>query len=332
MGLAVLLIAFGAPETAYERVKFNLATPRTAESANGRWALQRSTKQAVLGYLGQMRPWSFKAAFIDSGMALQAPRALIAPTTLLLTVVSVLPYVTLWGLGISLSLLFSPLPFLLSIPSVGALLTGPFLMGLSVTVALALPMVAKRFRPSTHISTIGAATVVASSGILAFGLYIEGCMHMPADGFADPSASLWTLDFLGAQLSLPLVSFLLGLIAAGSVALDSTAQPMIQRSTAFTSSNLTVCLRNTADMNAGVTFWRNLIAGAFVLGMPNAVWDWDGLKSTAIAIAVVQFFIAGAVSAVWWAWEENVRRLDGRIMGLVDLSLLKKQASFFDTS
>jgi len=30
-------------------------------------------------------------------------------------------------------------------------------------------------------------------------------------------------------------------------------------------------------------------------------------------------------------WGENVRRWDGRVMGLVDLDMLKRNGSFFDT-
>jgi hypothetical protein len=36
------------------------------------------------------------------------------------------------------------------------------------------------------------------------------------------------------------------------------------------------------------------------------------------------------VGAAWWFWDEVFRRVDGRIMGCVDMSLLKRTGSFFD--
>ncbi|RYP09977.1 hypothetical protein DL765_008246 [Monosporascus sp. GIB2] len=159
----------------------------------------------------------------------------------------------------------------------------------------------------------------------------RGAMQMPADGSAPSTGSPWDARFLGGRVSFPVVSFLLAFLGAGSLVLDATVRPAIQRSTAFTSSSLLIALRNTADMQGGLACLRNLAAGIAILGLPNAVWTWDGLKSTAVGIGVAQIVVAGAVCFVWWYYDEYVRRLDGRLMGLVDLSVLQPQGSFFDT-
>ena len=124
---------------------------------------------------------------------------------------------------------------------------------------------------------------------------------------------------------------MLGLLATGVYVLDATARPLIRASTMFTSSNLGVALRNTTDMGAGVGFWRQLFAGIFVIAVPNAVWSWDGLRNLCMGIAVTQVIIAAILGSVWWLWEEHVRRWDGRVMRLVDLDMLKRTGSFFDT-
>jgi hypothetical protein len=331
LAVGIWLIVFGAPETAFQRVPFSVNTP-VQGVAQPSWSHSAITKEAVMEYLTKMKPWSYKVPFVDSSLILQAPRAMVAPTTLLLLTVSLLPHAALWGMASSLSLLFSVMPFMLPSNEIGTLLTGPFILASAVGIALATPYFTRRFTSKIHLGTISAATAVASIGLFAFGVYIQACMSAPASNPADAPSSIWDLDFLGSNLSFPVVSFLLGLLAAGSLALDATARPMIQRSCAFTSANLVVGVRNVADMSAGLTCLRNMITGAFILGIPNAVWIWEGLKSASVGMGIMQIFVAAAIGAVWWRWEENVRRLDGRVMGLVDLSALKQQGSFFDTT
>jgi hypothetical protein len=83
-------------------------------------------------------------------------------------------------------------------------------------------------------------------------------------------------------------------------------------------------------MNAGVACWRNLLSGVFVLGVPAAIFTWTGLEQTVIGLSLGQILAAAGVAGAWWFYDENIRRLDGRVMGLVDLSMLKQTGSFFD--
>lgn len=332
LSVSILLLVFGAPETTYDRAVSPDMLPPTLERSQSLWPNVTYTKEAALEYVFKMKPWSYQVDEINLPLILQAPRAMLAPTTGLLFAVTLLPYAGFWGLASSLSLLFSPLPFMLASSDLGALMTAPFLLGTPIAMALALPLFYKRFTQPLHLATLAAGTVLASIGTLGFGLYIAGSMQTPPtnNSAAAPLNTPWALGL--DRVSLPAASFLLGLLAAGSLVLDATVAPVIQRSTAFTSANLTAGLRNAADMHAGLTCLRNLVAGAFILGLPNAVFMWDGLRAAALGMGITQIIVAAAACGVYWYWDENVRRLDGRVMGLIDLSILKRTASFFDES
>ncbi|XXG99382.1 hypothetical protein Hte_005719 [Hypoxylon texense] len=338
LSVSILLLVFGAPETTYDRAVSPDAQPPTLERSQALWPNVTYTKEAAIEYLLKMMPWSYKADEIDMSLILQAPRAMLAPTTGLLFTVTLLPYAGFWGLASSLSLLFSPLPFMLASADLGALMTAPFLLGTPIVMALALPLFHRRFTQTIHLATLAAGTVLASIGMLGFGLYVAGSMEMPihsSSSSSSPSAAtpLTTPWDLGLdRVSLPVASFLLGLLAAGSLVLDATVRPAVQRSTAFTSASLAVGLRNTADMHAGLACLRGLAAGALVLALPDAVFAWDGLRTAALGMGAAQVAAAAAAGGVYWYWDENVRRLDGRVMGLIDLSILKRTASFFDES
>ena len=337
--IAVPLMALGAPETAFDRA-YNMAqTPATGASYVKSLPLApRTHLESFKDYVAKLKPVGYSSDRRDSTILLQVPRAFIAPTTLLLFLVSFLPAATLWGLSSSLSLLFSPMPFNLSTASLGLLTTGPFILGTAVTALFAL-------WPKWHITftatrsnsiALGAGSALAFVGLVTLGLHLASCMtpsppQTETETDTATMTSVYALRYLGDRVSLPVVSLLLGLAAAGVAALDSAARPLIRRSTAFTSSNLGVALRNTAHMDAGVGFWRTLAAGVFVVAMPNAVWDWQGLRATCIGVGTAQVVLAGIVAGVWWFWDESVRRMDGRVMRLVDLDMLKRTGSFFDT-
>lgn len=333
--MAVPAMALGAPETAFDRAYTIAETPATGTSyfkslppvPGGTFSLS-----SLKDYVAKLKPLSYVSDRRDSTFLLQAPRAFVAPTTLLIFLVSFLPSASLWGLSSSLSLLFSPMPFNLSTASLGALTTGPFILATATTAAFAL-------WPWWHITftvtrsntiAIAAGSGLAFTALLAFGLHLASCMTSLPEG-DDGTTSVYALHYLGSRVNLPVVSFLLGLLAAGIAVIDSTTRPLIRRSTAFTSSNLGVALRNTAHMDAGVGFWRTLAAGVFVIALPDAVWDWEGLKETCIGIGVTQVILGAAIAALWWFWDESIRRLDGRVMRLVDLEMLKRAGSFFDT-
>ena len=132
------------------------------------------------------------------------------------------------------------------------------------------------------------------------------------------------------QLSLPLLSFQLGALAGGLYVLDTITRPVLARSASFTSSSVAVAQRSIGDMHVGIVVLRNLTAGVFIMAMPSAVAHAAGLRAAVIGLNVTQILLTGAIIALWWFFDEVIWRVDGKVMGLVDLGLLKQSASFFD--
>ncbi|KAI1740796.1 hypothetical protein F4680DRAFT_86430 [Xylaria scruposa] len=323
------LLILGAPETAYKRSSFDEQdTFPMLTRSQSRLPTITFTIDAALRYLRAIRFQSFKATIVNRGLLLQAPRAAVAPSTILLFLVTLLPYVTLWGLTSSLSLLFTPPPFRLNESSIGLIFFAPFLLGTAAVVGIRFILRQRRFTRTIHLASLAVGAAFASIGILGFGLYIVGSAQRPGQG---DSMVIWNLAFTRNSISFPVISFVLGLLALGSATLDSTIQPVVQQSTAFTCANMNVALRNIADMHAGLTCLRNFVAGAFVLGLPTVVRTWDGLRGSAIGMGVVQIFITAVVAVICFDLGEYVRQLDGLVMGLVDLSGVKNRGSFFDS-
>jgi hypothetical protein len=338
--VTVPAIALGVPETTFDRTFTIAQTPATAASqfkapfSPTPWRL--FSIDAVTDYIVKLKPYAYNGS-ADMTILLQAPRALVTPTTALLALTSFLPSSTLWGLATSLSLLFHPLPFNLPASTIGALFLAPLLLSTVATILPTfLPPLFQTQQPrltrlATHQHTLTLATGAALSltGLLTFGLHLSTAMTPPAPA-ANNTTSLFAPTYLPPRANLPAASFALGLLAAGAALLDAAAAPLIQQSTAFTGANLAVATRNTADMAGAVACWRALGHGVFVLAVPSAVWWWDGLRGFCVAVGVVGAVVVGVAAGVWWAWGEGVRRWDGRVMGLVDLEGLRRTGSFFD--
>ncbi|KAI0204797.1 hypothetical protein F4808DRAFT_412205 [Astrocystis sublimbata] len=314
MVLLMPLVVLGAPETTYKRSSFDDqdAFPMLTRSLS-RLPTITLTKDAALQYLRSVDFQSYKAIIIDRELLLQAPRAALAPSTILLFAITLLPYVTLWGLYSSLSLLFSPQPYKLDETSIGLISFAPLLFGTTAVAGIPLLLRKRYFTRTLHLVVLVVGTAFALIGILGFGLYIVGT--------AGPDHTFATMD----SISFPVISFLLGFLALGSAALDSTIYPLVEQSTAFTSPNMNTALRNIADMHTGLAVLRKLVAGIFILGLPSAFRALDGLQNSAIGMDFVQLFVTAAVATVHYKFGEHVRRLDGQVMGLVDLG------SFFDS-
>lgn len=323
--VSIPLLVFAAPETMFDRANSLIKTPTTGWSTGAAskfppWARRRFTKETVLGYIKTVaRPVSYRGpseGIVSTDVLLQAPRAMVAPTTVLAFMASFLPYSLLWGFSASLSGLFAPAPASLSPATVGPLLTFPLVLSTTAVAVFALwpswsqTMAAFKIR-STHIYVLGGGSALSFIGILGFGLYVS-----------NNNAS---------SLRFSAISFLLGLLAAGAYILDAPAKPLLKRSAQFTSPNLAISLRSIADMDVGLAVWRALFAGIFAMAIPSAVVGRSsaaGLKGTGIGVSVVQVLLAAGLAAVWWMWEETIRKLDGRTMGCrVDLTFLNSRAS-----
>lgn len=330
--VAIPMLIFGAPETAFDRVR--AATPINPPSmAPQTWRLRQGLTKDNLYYDMQMlKPHLAMARFhafsspVRLTTVLQAPRALLAPTTWLVFLISLVPYGTLWSLAGTIALLVTPMPLMLGPTTIGELMLGPWVVAtLVVAVFCFLRRYNEGFTQRVNVLTLAAGTACVVVGITAFGLVVWRAMTRGIDGTArlvNPDA--------GKELSLPLLSFLVGMLAAGVYVVDATTRPLIARSASFTSSSMPVAQRTVGDMHAGVVVLRNLTAGIFMVTLPMAVSSFDGLRLTVIALSAVQAGVVLCVGAAWWFCDESIWRADGKVMGLVDLSILKKQNSFFD--
>ncbi|EDO65057.2 hypothetical protein GE21DRAFT_6435 [Neurospora crassa] len=335
--LAVPAIALGVPETAYDRTN---ALPRIDEGGESPYKesmCQGISRDRILDaindYIVKMKPYSYTSGSADSVTLLEAPRAFIAPTTLILFFTSFFSYSSLWALSSTLSLLFHSV---YTTTTIGVLMTGPWLLATATATALALlplfiPRLQSRFPVLSSIPTqfnnkvitvaITAGSFLSFIGILTFGLHTNA-------GIDNGKIS---------STNLPEISFVLGLLAAGAYIFDAISRPLISLSTAST--------RHENDMMAGVACWRTLFAGILVIAGPSgistsssgaALSSGYGLRDMCIGFAVVQTVIAAMAAGVWWFYGEEVRRWDGMVMKLEDSGAAGKRSkgregSFFDT-
>lgn len=337
--VSIPLLVLGAPESMYERSDSSMEKPTPGWAPNTGWStlgLKSSSRfqrlpawargrgfnvDKVIQYVKEVGPPRSYASAPGAvpGLLLQTPCALVAPTTMLVFLASFLPYSLLWGFSSSLSGLFARDPFDLFPATVGSLLATPFIMSTAVVAIFTLwrewSKTTQAFSVrSTHVFVLTGGALLSMIGILAFGLYVSPRLDEGDQGFRFSA-----------------LSFVLGLIAAGSYILDATRAPHIIRSVGFTSPNLITSLRNEADMDAGVTIWRSLFTGIFVMAIPAAVvTSSSGLKSTGIGVAVVQLLLVGAIGAVWYMFDESIRALDGNVLSRVHLTFSKGSRSYFE--
>ncbi|KAK0744837.1 hypothetical protein B0T21DRAFT_407913 [Apiosordaria backusii] len=360
--LAVPAITLGCPETVFDRA-YTLSAAASAAQTPGTglssFGLMNTNKyktslplapykflswETAWTYLAKLKPHSYSAP-ISTPLLLQAPRALIAPTTLLLFLISFLPVSALWSFSSSLSLIFHPLPFALTPSSIGALFVGPFLLSL-IPVAI-FNFYSHKYStissstPKVFLCVIAIGSVLSFIGILTFGLHIGNSLT-PTSFPPDPELSMFSGDFTGKRVSLPAIGFVFGLLAAGAATLEHGLQRVaIGESTAFTSRNLGVKMTNEVDMGYSVEFYKRIMIGIFVMGVQTGNWVvWEGLRGLSLGFGISVMVLGGIVGTGWWLWGEQIKRGDGRWMGLVDLGMMgdggieggvKRSGSFFDT-
>ncbi|KAG5973175.1 hypothetical protein E4U55_000629 [Claviceps digitariae] len=326
--LAFPLLAFAAPETSFDRSKGALTPLPTLGLDDWHpWRLRhRVNNTSALEYLKKMKPFSFRAP-ITLPLILQGPRALIAPTTGLLFILTCIPFGALWGLSTSISILTDPAPLSLNISLTGVLMTGPWVIASICVGGFSFYRgLHERFTRRVSCLILSTGTALVLIGLLSYGLGVHNFMN------SHPSSSgpIFSSSSAG-QLSLPLLSLQLGILAGGSYILDTTVRPFIARSASFTSSSIAIAQRNIVDMQSGVIVLRNLAAGVFVLALPHAITVYGGLKSAVIGMATTQILVTGATMTIWRLYDKSIWGADGIVMRLVDFQLLRESTSFFET-
>ncbi|RFU74960.1 major facilitator superfamily transporter [Trichoderma arundinaceum] len=327
--VAIPLLALTAPETAFDRSKAAIATTPVFSFTfpwEPRQAHRELNRDSVMDYVKEMRPWSYSGEKSISTW-IQAPRALAAPTTTLVFIVTALPHCALWGLVASLSLLLSPSPINLQPSIIGTLLTGPWVLAILLVAGICFYRSAhQKFTRCVSSLTVAGGALLALIGLLSFGLDVSSFMarsNKNRMAFFTPESA--------QELNLPVLSLQLGLLAAGAYTLEATARPLLARSASFTASSMAAAQRSIGDMHSWVVILRNLLAGAFVLAVPHVISKAGGLKAIMIALGTAQVAITVSVLLLWRLCEKAVWRVDGKAMGLVNLRMPHPEESFFDT-
>ncbi|KYK59246.1 major facilitator superfamily transporter [Drechmeria coniospora] len=328
---AIPLFALCASETAFDR-SMAVTPPPPAPGFGGGppwrpWRFRhRFNRETIAQYVrDNVRPFSF-AGPKTLPTLLQTPRALFAPTTCLLFLLSSISHGTLWGLSMSNALLVTPLPLALDAANIGTLMTGPWMVGAAVVGGFCFYNVYfHKFTGKVTYAIVAAGTFLVLIGLLTFGLGLDNFMTHQAS-----SPNRFFISEAASQISLPLLSLQLGTLAGGLYTFDAAIRPLLARSASFTSSSIAVAQRSIGDMHAGVVVLRGIAAGIFILCMPTAIAQAGGLKAATLALAIAQVLIAAAAVCLWRFCDETIWRADGKAMGLVDLRLLKQSTSFFD--
>ncbi|UKZ66479.1 uncharacterized protein TrAtP1_007652 [Trichoderma atroviride] len=329
--IAIPLMALTAPETAFDRARAAIATTPIFIYTFP-WEPQpvqlELSKDSVLDYVKEMRPWSYESEK-NLSICIQSPRALAAPTTTLVFIVTALPHCALWGLIASLSLLFSSSPISLHPSSTGTLLTGPWLLAISVVAGICFyRSTNQKFCSCVSNLTLAGGALLAIIGLTSFGLGVNSFMSWPTS--SEQGHPVFFKPEAAQELNLPVLSLQLGLLAAGAYALEAAARPLLARSASFTASSMATAQRSIGDMHSWVIVLRNLVAGAFVLAVPHIICKEGGLKSLIIGLSVAQVVITLSVLLLWRFCEKAIWKMDGKVMGLVNLRMPHPEASFFD--
>ncbi|KAL7793080.1 major facilitator superfamily domain-containing protein [Trichoderma ceciliae] len=331
--VAIPLLVLTAPETAFDRSKAAISTTPVF-SFTFPWEPQQAQRElsrdSVVDYVKEMKPWSYHG---DNKVAtsVQAPRALAAPTTTLVFIVTALPQCALWGLVASLSLLFSPSPINLHPSIIGTLLAGPWVLAIMFVAGIGFYRSAhQKFTQCVSSLTVAGGALIALIGLLSFGLDVNTFMAWSTSSPNENHTAFFAPE-AAKELNLPVLSLQLGLLAAGAYTLEAAARPLLARSASFTASSMAAAQRSIGDMHSWVVILRNLLAGAFVLAVPHIMSKAGGLKALLIGLGTAQVATTVFVLLLWRFCEKAVWRIDGKAMGLVNLRMPHPEESFFDT-
>ena len=172
--LAIPLLVLGAPETAFDRSKAAI-TPSPFPGADGSpqwrpWRLRhRLNKETVIEYVKATKLLSFREP-MTLPTVLQSPRALVAPTTCLIFVLTMIPHGALWGLATSIALFATPLPLALDPARIGTLMVGPWFFATLVVGGFCFYRgFHQKFTRTVSYGIIAAGTFLVLIGTLSFG-------------------------------------------------------------------------------------------------------------------------------------------------------------------
>ena len=126
------------------------------------------------------------------------------------------------------------------------------------------------------------------------------------------------------DLSLPVVSLLLGFLVAGSAILGAAFRLHGSVSSRYGDVGSAMGDKGDVNIEGASRIWIDLLSGIFIMGIPafaetqqnTGTIAW--LKDVVIAVTVVQILACGAAGTVSWLNGGKVKELDGKVLGLSD--------------
>jgi hypothetical protein len=134
----------------------------------------------------------------------------------------------------------------------------------------------------------------------------------------------------GEELSLRVVSLLLGILVMGVVVLERAGRGIISSSPC--KIDLVEDEERGMCMQRAYMAWRDVLVGAVVMVMPRwiseggigAVGGVEGLQDVGVGVGIFAAVVGGVVVGLLWAWGEKVRVWDERMLGRMEVQSLGK--------
>lgn len=314
--ISILLLALCLPETSFDRsytkeiLPFGITT--TASVAEP----QKTGFKAYLTTLKLSNKYSKREFSIIR--ALRPLKALATPSTILTTFLTAPFLAVAFGSAHIISQLFAAMPTFLFPARIGYIFILPLAFSL-VFYGLSTTISYFRRKPPRHLNTSiqgtqlalsGVAMLLAIVGFLAWGLYTVS--ELDASGYTD-NGVVFSLSVIGLNLSLRIVSLLLGMLVGGATALSYSGN-----------AYLSAAGENGPEMAGAHKLLEELMAGIFVCGMSGWIASdmtgmIGGLRSTVVALAVLGSVLGTSVGAVMWVRGRELGNMDERVLGRAEV-------------
>ncbi|RDW91014.1 hypothetical protein BP5796_02179 [Coleophoma crateriformis] len=347
--VSILLLILATPETSFDRPSSSSAST-TSSHSRSQTATSITTTVSTNAlpttspfqkYLKNLHPMPYIQIF-DKSEAIHAIKALIAPSTILILLLTMPLVATSVAVAQSLALLFSGNPIFLFPAGLGYLFVTPAVLAVLgytfiwlVSRHAAQPSSRSsssssakvQFSLNHALSFAGAGTMIGVTGLLSFGVYAASNIVSEA---IDVGGEIF-LTTPGADISLSVVSLLFGILVAGATMLEFAG-------VGYISSQVPDSSPSSTALPLAYQTLQNIFIGGFVLALPSWIGDGSELRNTVLAITIVQILLGGTVAAIYWVKRESIVAADARLLDLdgkkapysKDLKRWDTQNSFMD--
>ncbi|KAJ5052040.1 uncharacterized protein L3040_001800 [Drepanopeziza brunnea f. sp. 'multigermtubi'] len=297
--ISILLLIFASPETTFDRAS---SQPPSVDIAPS-----KSSFKQYLDTLKFTNPHSISK--FDVNAALQPLKALIAPSTILTTLLTAPLLGSAFGIANSLSLMFSTMPTLLFPTRLGCLFVLPLIFSL-LAYSLGAFLTYVRIKPPYHLGDSPAKTLTVAapglligvSGLLAFGMCTSTELMPEVAG----NGTAFEINVAGMEISLQAVAAAFGMMVGGAVMLEYSGATYLST---FASPNRP----GDSELAGAHHVLQELVVGIWVIGFPMWISGdgvMGGLENTATAIGVLVAVIGGSVVVLLSIKGDVLRNID----------------------